>query len=404
MEQNQSKFSQYHFLAGGLFAFLALYALINTVQFLNYSWIGFSVFIQFFALICYIIAAILLFTNRRDWLACAGFGVLAFEKLCCLFIPYVSGKGTIFFSLIAYAATALFALAFFTDLLPQLKETALQFWFLPAVLVLALAFLNGFLLLLNWGFLFAVKSLFYSAIEAAALLFSAMWIVFPEGAPSLSSLGFGKTGTADSTGTENPDGSTAPKQPASMFISGYAGIPADAYCGLAKHILLLLFTFGIWNCIWIYKMTQHLNALPEEEQRSPVANLLLCIFVPFYNVYWTYKSAQRLDKLSARCGLSSDLAMLCLILAIFVSIVPPILMQDKLNTILASCSARPSSQSPAAAVSSAQDPAAHTPRTENTATEAHRIGDELREYKDLLDKGMITQEDYDAKKKQLLNL
>ena len=151
-------------------------------------------------------------------------------------------------------------------------------------------------------------------------------------------------------------------------------------------------------------MTQHLNALPEEEQRSPVANLLLCIFVPFYNVYWTYKSAQRLDKLSARCGLSSDLAMLCLILAIFVSIVPPILMQDKLNTILASCSARPSSQSPAAAVSSAQDPAAHTPRTENTATEAHRIGDELREYKDLLDKGMITQEDYDAKKKQLLNL
>ena len=104
--------------------------------------------------------------------------------------------------------------------------------------------------------------------------------------------------------------------------------------GLAAHVLLLLFVGGIWRCIWIYRTTRYLNCLPDEEYRNPGTKLLLCMFVPFYSIYWVYKSAQRIDKLAAQSGVVSDLAVVCLILEIFIPLIPPILMQDKINKIL----------------------------------------------------------------------
>ena len=103
---------------------------------------------------------------------------------------------------------------------------------------------------------------------------------------------------------------------------------------LVSHVLLLLLTFGIWQLIWIYRTTRYLNCLPDEEYRNPATKLLLCMFVPFYSTYWVYKSAQRIDKLAAAADVVSDLAVVCLILEIFVPLVPPILMQDKINKIL----------------------------------------------------------------------
>jgi ATP-dependent DNA helicase RecQ len=55
--------------------------------------------------------------------------------------------------------------------------------------------------------------------------------------------------------------------------------------------------------------------------------------VPFYIIFWTYKTAQRIDSMAMSRGLSSDMAILSLILEIFVPIIPPILLQDKLNAI-----------------------------------------------------------------------
>ena len=104
-------------------------------------------------------------------------------------------------------------------------------------------------------------------------------------------------------------------------------------CNLFVHILLLLFTFGIWQLVWIYRVTQYLNCVRDEEYRNPTTKLLLCMFIPFYTIYWTYQSAQRIDKLARSRGLNSDLAVACLILEIFIPIIPPILMQDKLNNI-----------------------------------------------------------------------
>ena len=57
------------------------------------------------------------------------------------------------------------------------------------------------------------------------------------------------------------------------------------------------------------------------------------MFVPFYSIYWVYKSAQRIDKLAMTVDVISDLTVVCLILEIFVPLIPPILMQDKINKI-----------------------------------------------------------------------
>ena len=127
--------------------------------------------------------------------------------------------------------------------------------------------------------------------------------------------------------------SSQPPKEKTIYTNQNTPVSSEIYCGMAKHVLLLLFTFGIWYYIWIYRMTGYTNAAENEEYRDPTKKLLLCLFVPFYIIFWTYKTAQRVDKMAAAKGISSDMATLCLIFAIFVPIIPPILLQDKMNNI-----------------------------------------------------------------------
>lgn len=172
----------------------------------------------------------------------------------------------------------------------------------------------------------------------------------------------------------------------------------EIYIDLAMHVILLLVTCGIWQLIWIYKVTKYLNNCPQEEYRNPTNKLLLCMFIPFYYIYWTYKSAQRVDKMSASRGIPCDIASLCLILSIFIGIVPPILIQMKLNA-LAEKSSQTGVQKPAETI--AQPEAASAPQEPVANVD---IAEEISKFKNLLDSGAITQEEYDAKKKQLLDI
>ena len=121
------------------------------------------------------------------------------------------------------------------------------------------------------------------------------------------------------------------------------------------------------------------------------------MFVPFYSIYWTYQSAQRIDKLAKQKGRASDISTLCLVLAILLPIVPPILMQAKINEIVGGPDE--SASAPAYAPAST---AAYTPAS--SANTNIGVADELKKYKELLDSGVISQEEFDAKKKQLLGL
>lgn len=107
---------------------------------------------------------------------------------------------------------------------------------------------------------------------------------------------------------------------------------SDFKIDIVTHILLLIFTLGIWYFIWIYKTTDNLNRIPGVEQRNPTNKLLLCIFVPFYSIYWTYVTAQIVDKFSTDNGNPSDMAVIDTVLDIFTDIVAAVLIQNSINS------------------------------------------------------------------------
>lgn len=161
-----------------------------------------------------------------------------------------------------------------------------------------------------------------------------------------------------------------------------------SYKSLVPHVLLLLFTCGIYYLVWIYRTTDSLNACKNEEYRTPINKLLLCMFVPFYSIYWTYKSAHRIDTLGYEKGIQGDTATLSLILSLFVPILPPILMQSKLNSVIMADSASP-------AVATAM---------QYTAKPVDNGYNDLEKLKELYDKGVITEEEFTEKKKQVLGI
>lgn len=122
-----------------------------------------------------------------------------------------------------------------------------------------------------------------------------------------------------------------PKPVYEVAENDYPGY-SDMYVGLVKHILLSLFTLGIYNCIWTYRTTEVLNC-DKNEHQSGTKKLLLCIFVPFYRLYWYYNQSKRLENLiKEKDADASDFAVVTLILAIFVPIVAAsAFLQVKIN-------------------------------------------------------------------------
>lgn len=276
------------------------------------------------------------------------------------------------------AAAIIFLVAFGNE---GMKKTAKKLAVIPFVLLLIACIVKAFSFMIDvvndygYGFRFQyyLRNLIMLAIYVLLLIGTKKAVeayAYPEGKPV-------KTVTrANGTVTEAGDG----------------------YIGMAKHVLLLLFTFGIWLYIWIWRTTQYTNRAPGEEERNPTKKMLLCMFIPFYSIFWTYKTAQRIDAIAKTRGMSSEIATPCLVLAIFVSFVPPILMQDKINAIALKEGA------PAEAPVQPTVPEAEPVSAAPVQTIADGIPEELEKYKRLLDNGVITQEEFDAKKKQLLGL
>lgn len=150
------------------------------------------------------------------------------------------------------------------------------------------------------------------------------------------------------------------------------------YVEITMHVLLLILTFGIYHLYWIYKTTKLTNQINNSKKRNATNNLLLCLFVPFYSVYWYHKTFEILE---LEDGESNDFRTLMLILSILNPVICAILLQDKINKI--------PTQSVEINVS------------------AEKVNDPIREikkYKELLEMNAITQAEFDAKKKELLDL
>lgn len=322
--------SCYSTVAGALFAFGGVMELFQWLRVLRFM--SFSDYVQMLIWVasCAVLAFALL-TKRRDIFLPVGF---ALAGIACLF--FLNFRNVLL--LLGNWGMAFLAVVFVTDYLSQLREQVKKFWFIPPAVV-ALA------TVLSIGGVWFVAFLRLLA-TCAGMFLAAIWIAYPEGLPQQTVSASAETGSTTTT--------PAP----------------EVYCGLVKHILLLLFTCGIWLYIWIYRVTGYTNNVQGEENRNPTNKLLLCLFVPFYVIYWMYKTAQRLDKMAAAKNIPSDLSTLCLILAIFVPIIPPILMQDKLNDIV---TGRVAPAAPAAA------PAPAAP------TSVSEAADDLLKLKELLD-------------------
>lgn len=240
-----------------------------------------------------------------------------------------------------------------------------KYWYLPAICEaasLVINFIGGFL----WSvFLLELLSLPMSILFIAILFL------------------FGKCFSPEAKSKKTTGGNVNKGAVSSGVTANVTD--EEGYCDMVKHVLLLLFTCGIWNYIWIYRVTKYLNITPGEEYRDPTNKLLLCIFVPFYNIYWVYQSARRIDVLARSKGVASDIGTLSLIMALFVPIVAPIIMQSKINQVCTS------------------DGNVGSSTNVNNKVNVG-VADELKKYKELLDDGAITEEEYNAKKKQLLGL
>lgn len=382
-------------ISGILFVLMAIVLVVDLIRYRGISVFTYSC--SLLSTVGYVITAIALFmaNHARPKLLVIGFIIQAAVVVFKLIFYLVSIDSV--FTLAAFTLSRLFILAAWvgaimisvaclTERLPQDRAAVKKVWFVPAA-----CYAVGVIIWWIWGaaVLYRICTssfVFDLLLNVPGLLLAMLWVV-----------------NSDAFAQKTADASD-PGQPESAAPASGAAATAEstAYYNLGMHVVLLLLTFGVWYLIWIYRMTGYLNRVEDEQPRNPTNQLLLCIFVPFYTVWWVYQSAQRIDKLAAAKGIASDLSMLCLILAIFVGVVPPILMQDKINAIVTTDGApdqpADSAQTQTAGRAPVRQQAAASSKTDADTAEA------LKTYKELLDSGVLTQEEFDAKKKQLLGL
>ena len=336
---------------------------------------------NFFLLVSYIppiVLGIFLLLKKGNWATTICLGLMALHNLYIginylylqneLFAPdfssyYVGLAVASFFSALAYGF--LTVLSFFS----HQKGGALikKLWFLPAILILGnpISSIVGYLLndtlTIGFGFL---------GFTGQMILLPLLYVSFM----ICAGLAFKSTCPEDE---EVPDGYQQ-KQ--------------EGYYDLVQHALLLFFTFGIWELIWIYRTTKFLNNAPDQEERNPTTKLLLCMFVPFYYVYWIYRSCKILDEWGKEKQDNEEITLIAFILSFFVRIVSLILMQNKINRLC--------TMEKKGAPDSDTEGGDRSPQAKNDGDRT----EEIRNYKALLDDGIITEEEFEAKKKQLLGL
>lgn len=395
----KKKVAPHALISGILFVLMAIVLVVDLIsQSQRYRGISDISWYTIFTYSCsllstvgYVITAIALFmANRaRPKLLVIGFIIQAAVVVFVLIFNLVNTNAAFIlsrlFKLVAWVGAIMISVACLAERLPQDRAAVKKAWFVPAA-----CYAVGVIIWSIWAAAhYRIRTSYFVfdlLLNVPGLLLAMLWVV-----------------NSDAFAQKTADASD-PGQPESAAPASGAAATAEstAYYNLGMHVVLLLLTFGVWYLIWIYRMTGYLNRVEDEQPRNPTNQLLLCIFVPFYTVWWVYQSAQRIDKLAAAKGIASDLSMLCLILAIFVGVVPPILMQDKINAIVTTDGApdQPAdgAQTQTAGRAPVQQQAAASSKTDVDTAEA------LKTYKELLDSGVLTQEEFDTKKKQLLGL
>jgi hypothetical protein len=179
------------------------------------------------------------------------------------------------------------------------------------------------------------------------------------------------------------------------LVGGGAG-EAENYGGASDNfgtkmnigtlVLLCLFTFGVYPIIWYYKTMKYLRRFSDENPNDVTVELLLCIFIPFYIIYWHYKYSKILyNEMTASGMRTEDFSSTHLIFAIFIGIVAIILEQSRINELI-----------------DIKNGVMSNYQQQNQSAETG-FSEKLRELSKLKDDGILTQDEFEEKKKELLN-
>ena len=102
-------------------------------------------------------------------------------------------------------------------------------------------------------------------------------------------------------------------------------------------VVLNIVTCFIYNIYWVYKTTDEIKNFMEREDINPTLELILYIVTcGLYSYYWLYKYGKIVYlEMTKKAGLDNteDSTALLLILNFVMFIIPPAILQDKLNTI-----------------------------------------------------------------------
>ncbi|MDO4482496.1 MAG: DUF4234 domain-containing protein [Bacillota bacterium] len=134
-------------------------------------------------------------------------------------------------------------------------------------------------------------------------------------------------GGAESNGNQYGSGGT--------FETAFGKVPGILVQeeNIVKNVVFSVITFGIYLYIWWYRVCKRMRFI--EDRDSACGGELACIIlVPFYSLYWFYTRGQRFSENAKRFGINvKDSSVLYLVLAIFgLGIVSFILLQSELNT------------------------------------------------------------------------
>lgn len=186
------------------------------------------------------------------------------------------------------------------------------------------------------------------------------------------------------------------------------------YLKIWKLIVFSILTLGIYTYIWIYRTVGLFNNKKIGEEKSQGLQVVLCLLVPFYAIYWLYKQSKQTEEYTLKVGnASNDLSIISLILSIFgFGLIAMALIQDQINKNVVrehygnyGDSAKSYNNSVEKNTISQSEIISEKTTTEQESKN-DRISDVdieyLKKIKDLYDMGILTEEEYQSKKKNVL--
>lgn len=157
-------------------------------------------------------------------------------------------------------------------------------------------------------------------------------------------------------------------------------------------ILLSIITLGIYGLVWEIRMAKEAISVKDEKD-SGTLEIVLMIFLPFLGYYLTEKKfAEGCHNMKYE---KEDRSIIYLVLGLFgLGLIAICMLQSDLNRLYDALSQgfMPKTETQASVASA------------NPQEDVSKIVGELEQYKALFEQGVISEEEYLAKRDQLLNM